>query len=340
MKRGRRQKNRFPAPQTFLDIKPRAFYDFICFHHHQRSSTNMHTDINRKSLIARFPEPLRSYAYLARLDRPVGIWLLLLPGWWAVLLAAGGAGAMNPDDWRLAGLFGLGAVIMRAAGCVVNDLWDRKLDQNVVRTADRPLAAGIIKPFSAIAFLALLLCGGLAILLRMPLVTVLLGVMVVPLIFLYPLMKRITWWPQAFLGLTFNFGALMGWSAVTGIVGLPSLLLYAGGIFWTLGYDTVYAHQDKEDDLRIGVKSSAIRLGRHSKKAVAGFYAVAGVLIVAAFLAAQAGPFSVALLVLPALQIIHAHKRWNPEDAASSLQAFRAARNTGFLVLLAVFFHG
>ncbi|MCB9987881.1 MAG: 4-hydroxybenzoate octaprenyltransferase [Rhodospirillales bacterium] len=298
----------------------------------------MHTDINQKSWIEFLPEALRPYGYLARLDRPIGIWLLLLPGWWAIALAAGGALSMNGDDWKVAGLFAVGAVVMRAAGCVVNDLWDRDLDRRVERTALRPLAAGTVSRPQAFAFLLFLLLIGLSILLQLSLVAVLLGILVMPLIALYPLMKRITWWPQAFLGLTFNFGVLMGWAAVSYVVGLPALLLYGVAILWTLGYDTIYAHQDKEDDAKIGIKSAALKLGACSKKVIAGFYAAAFLLLLAAMVAAQAGVLSCILLLLPAAHTALCLRKWNPDNPNSSLSVFKASRDTGLLVLLAIAF--
>ncbi len=293
-----------------------------------------HTDIRPEGWVSFIPEGARPYILLARLDRPVGVWLLLLPGWWAVALASGGAPSMNADDWRIAGLFAVGAVIMRAAGCVINDLWDRRLDQKVERTQGRPLASGAVKPWQALVFLAFLLAAGLAILLQMSLVTVLLGFLVVPLIAVYPLMKRVTWLPQLFLGITFNFGALMGWSAVTGVVDTPALLLYTAGIFWTLGYDTIYAHQDKEDDALAGIRSTALKFGAASRKWVAGFYALAIILLALAGWAAGAGGLSFALLILPALHLLRQVWSWRMDNPESSLRVFKSNRNFGLLVLL------
>lgn len=273
------------------------------------------------------PASARPFAYLARLDRPIGIWLLALPGWWAIVLASGGVLHMNAGDWGVFTLFGIGAVVMRSAGCVVNDLWDRDLDKKVERTTLRPLAAGTITPVQAFIFLAALLILGLVILLQMNFITILLGVLSIPLIVVYPLMKRLTYWPQAFLGLTFNFGALMGWAAVTGTVGSHALLLYAAGIFWTLAYDTIYAHQDKEDDLLAGVKSSALKLGEKSRAYVSAFFVITLLL----FLLAAQKP----LVLIPVS--LHAYwqiKNWNENDQASSLRIFKSNREFGFLALL------
>lgn len=294
-----------------------------------------HTDINMKGWIGRLPAAIRPYALLMRLDRPIGTWLLLLPGWWAILMAAGGAFSLNADDISLLALFGIGAVIMRGAGCVVNDLWDRRLDRMVARTQARPLASGQVSVRQALAFLFILLLLGFVILMQMNITTILLGFLSVVFVILYPAMKRITWWPQAFLGLTFNFGALMGWAAVTGTVSPSALLLYAAGLFWTLGYDTVYAHQDMEDDARIGIKSTALRLGKKSRIWVARFYAAAWLLMVAAF--ALAGMANPALFFLAAagLHMWWQIRAWSPDDPASSLKIFRSNRDFGFLILLA-----
>lgn len=290
-------------------------------------NTKIHTDIKREGWVEKLLPPLlRPYAALARLDRPIGIWLLLLPGWWAIILASGGATRMDGAGWKIFALFGIGAIVMRAAGCVVNDLWDRDLDRQVARTSARPLASGEVRVRQAAGFLAALLGLGLIILLQMNALTVLLGVLSLPLIATYPLMKRFTWWPQLFLGFTFNFGALMGWSAVTGAIEFPAMLLYAGGIFWTLGYDTIYAHQDKEDDALAGIKSTALLFGVESKKFVSVFFSIAYVLI---FTASQS------LFLIPAaLHLAWQLRAWKPDDAESSLRVFKSNRDFGILVLL------
>lgn len=294
-----------------------------------------HTDIRSDGWIARCPEFVRPYLLLMRLDRPAGTWLLLLPGWWAVMMAAGGIFALNGRDLWLLALFGAGAVVMRGAGCVINDLWDRRLDRHVERTRMRPLASGAVSAAQALAFLTLLLLGGLAILLQMNLVAILLGFLSMGLVIVYPAMKRVTWWPQAFLGLTFNFGALIGWAAVTGALGLPALLLYMAGFFWTLGYDTIYAHQDKEDDARIGIKSSALRLGDRSRTWVARFYAASWLLLLLAFLSNGAGLAGIAVLAGAGWHFHGQMKRWDPGDPASSLSVFRSSRDAGLIILLA-----
>ena len=303
------------------------------------SNTKMHTDIKSGGWVDRLlPRSLQSYAYLARLDRPVGIWLLLLPGWWAIALASGGLAAMNAADWRLVALFGIGAVVMRAAGCVINDLWDRDLDKKVARTKTRPLALGTIPPLYALIFLAGLLLLGLIVLLQMNAVTIMLGFLAVPLIVTYPLMKRMTWWPQAFLGLTFNFGALMGWSAVSGSIGFSALCLYGAGIFWTLGYDTIYAHQDKEDDLMAGIKSTALKFGESSKKWVAGFYTLVLVLLSLAFLNAAGGFIWPVFALALAGHFIWQIRTWKPANPESALKVFKSNRDVGLIVLAACCF--
>ncbi|HVZ00310.1 MAG TPA: 4-hydroxybenzoate octaprenyltransferase [Dongiaceae bacterium] len=214
------------------------------------------------------PEGIRPYLRLARLHAPIGTWLLLFPSWWSLALAAGPG---ELPDGRMMVLFGIGALVMRAAGCTVNDMVDRDFDAKVARTAIRPLASGRLGMKQAAVFLALLLAVGLLILLQLQPLAVKLGVFSLLLVAAYPFMKRITWWPQAFLGLTFNWGALMGYAAVTDTLAWPPVLLYVAGFFWTLFYDTIYAHQDKEDDALIGVKSSARWLGDRTRPALYGF---------------------------------------------------------------------
>ena len=292
-------------------------------------------DASHSALIELLPPRARPYAVLARLDRPIGIWLLALPGWWAIVLASGGVFAMTLADWWVFILFGVGAVVMRGAGCVINDLWDRRIDAQIARTRARPLAAGTITPRGAMVFLLVLLLAGLLILSQMNLVTVVLGLLSLPLIVAYPYMKRITWWPQAFLGITFNWGILMGWSAVTEIIELPALLLYAGAIFWTLGYDTIYAHQDKEDDVLAGVKSTALKFGARSKNYVACFYALAWVLMAAGGILGAQFSFVFLWLLAAGAHLAWQLWAWDVADPESSLKIFRSNRDTGLLVLAA-----
>ncbi len=291
------------------------------------------TDI-RFDLLSKLPPQARPYALLMRLDRPIGWWLLLLPGWWAIMLATGGINGLSAHDFYLLILFFVGAIIMRGAGCIVNDLWDRDLDAKVERTRMRPLASGAVKPWQAIFFLCLLMSLGLLILLQTPVLTRWLGIFSLILIVAYPYMKRITWWPQAFLGVTFNFGVLMGWSAVTGTMGFAPVLMYIGAFFWTLGYDTIYAHQDKDDDQMVGIKSTALLFGERSKKWVGAFYAAAWVLIGLSAYIGGAGMLSMGLFLLAGLHLLLQILIWKPDSPASSLRWFKSNRDCGLLFFL------
>ncbi|MCL7035617.1 hypothetical protein MKW94_029014 [Papaver nudicaule] len=215
------------------------------------------------------PEPVRPYAHLARLDKPIGTWLLAWPCMWSITLAASPG---NLPDLKLLALFGCGSLLLRGAGCTVNDLLDRDIDTKVERTRLRPVASGRLTPFQGIGFLGFQLLLGLGILVQLNNYSIVLGASSLLLVFTYPLMKRLTFWPQAYLGLTFNWGALLGWTAVKGSLDPAIVLpLYMSGVCWTLVYDTIYAHQDKEDDLKVGVKSTALRFGALTKKWVTGF---------------------------------------------------------------------
>jgi 4-hydroxybenzoate polyprenyltransferase len=290
------------------------------------------SDIPRTGLLARLlPPAALPYARLMRADRPIGTWLLLFPCWWGIALATPG----RPSAWLLA-LFALGAFVMRGAGCTYNDIVDRDFDGRVARTADRPIPSGAVSVRGALVFLAAQLLAGLAILLAFDATTIALGVASLILVFTYPLMKRVTWWPQFFLGLAFNWGALMGWSAVTGGLSAAPLLLYAGGIAWTLGYDTIYAHQDREDDALVGIKSSARRLGARTRVALAAFYGLAVLLFAAAgFQAGLGWPFWIALAAAAA-QLAWQAARLDIDQPADCLAKFRSNRFVGWLVLAGI----
>jgi 4-hydroxybenzoate polyprenyltransferase len=290
------------------------------------------TDIRSGDWADRYAPPgLVPYIRLARLDRPIGTWLLLFPSWWAIALAAPAW-----PDWRLMALFGIGAVTMRGAGCTLNDIIDRDFDARVARTRTRPLPSGAVSVRQAALFLALQLAIGAAVLASLDRLAILLGFFVLLLIATYPLMKRVTYWPQFFLGLNFNWGALMGWAAATGRIELPALLLYVGGIAWTLGYDTIYAHQDKEDDILVGVKSTALALGERTLPWLFVFYAVAVLLWAAAAAAAAiAWPFWLAL-GLVTLQLFWQAASVDTDDAADCLAKFRSNRWAGWLFLLGI----
>jgi 4-hydroxybenzoate polyprenyltransferase len=297
----------------------------------------MATDIQKSHFLFKtMPKAWHPYLMLARLDRPIGTWLLLLPCWWSLTLAAGGIVHLGRTGWLYALLFALGALIMRGAGCVINDLWDRKLDAAVARTQHRPLAAGAVTPVQALLFLASLLLAGLIILLQFNVPTIVIAICSLALVIAYPLMKRVTWWPQLFLGFTFNWGALVGWSAVTGTVGLPALLLYVGGIFWTLSYDTIYAHQDKEDDALVGIKSTARLFAEKSKKWVGTFFMLALAFFAVAKMTAVGTTPALALMLLPAAHAAWQVKNWDMDNNHSSLGMFKANRDFGLLLLLAL----
>jgi 4-hydroxybenzoate polyprenyltransferase len=290
------------------------------------------TDIHSGDWVERWlPDWAEPYARLARLDRPIGTWLLLFPAWWGIALASPGW----PDPVLLA-LFALGAVVMRGAGCTLNDILDREYDAKVARTRLRPLPSGRVTVPRAIVFMVLQLAIGAAVLFTLNRLSIGLGIAVLGLIATYPLMKRITWWPQVFLGLNFNWGALLGWTAVTGGLAWPPVLLYLGGILWTVGYDTIYAHQDKEDDARIGVKSSALALGDRTRPWLFVFYAGALALWAAAGIAAGLGwPFRFALAGA-AVQLMWQAKWVVTHDPADCLAKFRSNRVVGWLLFAGI----
>lgn len=293
----------------------------------------MATDIIKEHFLFRnLPRAWHPYVKLMRLDRPIGTWLLFLPG--AFSIAAATDDLRNIDITTLI-LFAVGAVLMRGAGCAVNDLWDRNLDGAVERTRTRPLPSGDLSVKQALTFLCGLLLTSFIILLQFNGLTIFLGVSSLALVGVYPLMKRFTWWPQLFLGFTFNWGALMGWSAVTGTLALPAFLIYIAGIFWTLAYDTIYAHQDKEDDALIGIKSTARLFGKNSPTWISFFFAFALCLFAVAKTAAQGtAPWHTLLLVsLPVLHALWQVWDWKMDNAADCLKKFRSNRDFGLLIL-------
>ena len=286
-------------------------------------------DSEARGLLARLPATPRALALLARLDRPIGWWLLFWPGAWAVVLAGGAA-----ERWPLVLWLLLGSIAMRGAGCVFNDIVDRDLDRQVARTAARPLASGAVRLKTAWAWLVFLCLIGLVVLLQLRLYAQLVALGSLALVAAYPFMKRITGWPQIWLGLVFSWAALVGWSEVAGALTLPGLLLYAGTIFWVVGYDTIYALQDREDDALIGIGSSALSMGRHVRVGVTLCYMAALVLWAAALW--QIRP---QWLALAALLPIAAHLLWQvgtlKEDGADPLTKFRSNRFAGLLMFLA-----
>jgi 4-hydroxybenzoate polyprenyltransferase len=280
------------------------------------------------------PATFRPWLKLGRFDRPAGIWLLMLPGWQGIALAAAERGRW-PSPWLLAA-FLAGATLMRAAGCAFNDIVDRDFDAKVARTAARPVASGQISVRGAWAFLVACSLASFAILLTLGPLAIGLGVASLALVAIYPFMKRITWWPQAWLGLTFNWGALLGYAAASGRLDAAAGLLYASGIFWTLGYDTIYAVQDLEDDALAGVKSSARRLGSKAPRGVAGFYVVAIVLALCAGAIGGLGP----LFPLPAAgfaaHLMIQARRLRIDDPTGALRLFKSNRDAGLILALAL----
>ncbi len=286
-------------------------------------------DSEHRGLVAALPSQVRHYALLARLDRPIGWWLLFWPCAWGVLLAGGA------DRWWLLAWLLLGAVAMRGAGCVYNDIVDADLDRQVARTAARPVASGAVSKRAAWAWLLVLCLVGLAVLLQLRWPARLVALASLAPVAAYPFMKRITWWPQLWLGLVFSWGALVGWSELR-LDRLDVLaLLYLGSIAWVVGYDTIYALQDREDDALVGIRSSALRLGSNVRSGVGAFYAAALAAWALAFWLLRPDP-----LVLVALLPAALHLAWQvltlaPEDGANALARFRANRFTGLLLALA-----
>ena len=280
------------------------------------------------------PAMVRPYLYLMRLDRPIGTWLLLFPCWWSVVMAWPGDAA---PDWHLLELFvlfGLGSVIMRGAGCVINDLTDHRFDGMVARTAGRPLPSGAVSRRQTFLFLGFLLFLGLLVLWQLNPFARLVCLASIPFVVIYPFMKRITWWPQFWLGIAFNWGAIAGWAAVRGELSLAPFLLHLAGIFWSLGYDTIYAHQDKDDDRLIGVKSSALRLGDRTKPWVFGFYSLTVGLTAAAGWAAGLGPWFYPMLAVAGLQLWWQALTVDINNGPDCLSKFRSTRWYGWLCLL------
>jgi 4-hydroxybenzoate polyprenyltransferase len=276
------------------------------------------------------PAWVRPYLRLARLDRPIGSWLLLIPCWWSLGLAAMHVG--RPVEPSHVLLFFIGAFAMRGAGCTWNDIVDRDLDARVERTRSRPIPSGQVSVAAAAAFLVLQALIGLAVLLSFNRFTVFVGLLSLAVIALYPFMKRITYWPQIVLGLAFSWGALMGWPATFGRLDPPAFLLYAGAIAWVIGYDTVYAHQDREDDALVGIKSTALLFRERTKPMLALFYALAVLLIALAGWSAGAGiVFSLALAAFAAHLSWQIH-RLDIDDPLNCLAVFKSNRDAGLIL--------
>ena len=294
------------------------------------STTEIVPDSERRGAIGALPPRLRPYASLMRLDRPIGTWLLYWPCAWSVALAGVGG------RWDLFLWLFLGAFAMRSAGCVYNDIIDRDLDRKVERTRLRPLASRRVSLRGATVLIALLCAIGLIVLLQLNAIASMIALASIAPVAAYPFMKRITWWPQAWLGLVFSWGALVGWPAVTGEFSWTPLLLWFGSIAWVIGYDTLYAIQDIEDDALVGVKSSARRLGKRAPAGVAVFYSVALLLWGAAIWSVRPEWLAVVALIPAALHLANQALRADPADGALALRLFRSNRSCGLLVFLAM----
>ncbi|NHO32474.1 4-hydroxybenzoate octaprenyltransferase [Acetobacter fallax] len=294
-----------------------------------------HTDIRATGWISRLPPLIRPYALLARLDRPIGTWLLFLPGAWGILLPGAEKGISPDERLRLLVLFGIGSIVMRSAGCVVNDMWDRDIDRQVARTAGRPLASGALRMRHAALFLTALLLIGLLILLQLNPLSQVLGASSLLLVGLYPLAKRFTWWPQLVMGFTFGFGAPMGYAAATDRCDLAQAALYLATILWQLGFDTIYGFQDMDDDARIGVKSTSRLMAGRARVFVGICYGSAGGALLLAGIFAHTG-FGFYLAALFCIGMLFRQAALvNPGDPALCLAQFRANRNIGLGIAFA-----
>lgn len=288
--------------------------------------------VERHWVDTRLPAALRPYARLARWERPIGWWLLLFPCLWSAALAANAAGHAFPDPWHLL-LFFVGAVAMRGAGCTYNDIVDAGIDARVERTRSRPIPAGQVTKAQAKIFLVVQALIGFAVLIQFNMFSIWLGLASLLPVAIYPFMKRVTNWPQLFLGLAFSWGALMGWAAVFGSLGWAPVLLYLGGIVWTIGYDTIYAHQDKEDDALVGVKSTARLFGARTRAALIVLYTLATVLFAGAAVLADAGPAAFAAIFLGL-----AHLGWqifmlDIDDPDQCLRLFKSNKIYGWILV-------
>lgn len=279
------------------------------------------------------PASWRPFLRLARADRPIGAWLLFWPCAWSVGLAAVAAPGAWPSLWHLA-LFTIGSVAMRGAGCTYNDLVDRDIDAQVARTRSRPLPSGQVTARGAAIFLAAQLVVGLAVLLALPWFAILVGLCSVLPVVLYPFMKRITWWPQAMLGVCFGWGSLMGWAATFGRLDAAPLALHGAAFLWIIGYDTIYAHQDKEDDAMVGVGSTALLFGEKTQPIVAALYAGAAALLALAVFFAGGGVLAYAGVALFAAHCVRQVVRLDIANPALCLTLFKSNRDAGALVFL------
>ena len=274
---------------------------------------------------------LSPYIRLMRLHNLTGVYLLMWPGLWAITMAS----AHEPTlPLSTICIFVLGAFLMRSSGCIINDIIDRKLDAQVKRTKDRPLASGQISVWSAILLLILLLVMAASLVLFLNPTAIMMGYLAMIPVVIYPYMKRITYWPQAFLAITFNWGVLVGWAAVKESLSMPAFVLYAAAFFWTLGYDTIYALQDKEDDIAAGVKSTALKFGAHTKTFLYLFYGTANILLWVAAVMSGLGIWFHVLLIISLLHLLWQVVTLNVDHPADCLRKFNSNSYYGALVLI------
>ncbi|MEL7543495.1 MAG: 4-hydroxybenzoate octaprenyltransferase [Pseudomonadota bacterium] len=281
------------------------------------------------------PPAAKPYLRLARMDRPIGTWLLLWPCLWSAAIAAQASGAAYPDLWHML-LFAIGATVMRGAGCTFNDLVDRNIDASVARTASRPIPSGQVTARQAAIFMIALSLIGFVVLIQFNTFTIALGIASLGIVAIYPFMKRITNWPQFILGLAFNWGALLGWTAVFGALAWPPVLLYLGGIAWTIGYDTIYAHQDKEDDALLGLHSTALHFGAATSRWLTLFFALAWVLIFAAGWMAGGRIIFATGMAAAALHFAWQVATLDTDDPDNCLTRFRANHHAGIIIFAAI----
>jgi 4-hydroxybenzoate polyprenyltransferase len=296
------------------------------------NETSQILDAVKGSWVELLPTALRPFAQLMRLDRPIGWWLLLLPCWWGLALAQIAAAGGIPD-LKYAVLFLVGAIVMRGAGCTINDIVDRKIDSAVERTRNRPLPSGRVSVKQAVLFLVVLLLIGLIVLLQFNQFTISTAIASLAIVAVYPFMKRITYWPQVVLGFAFNWGALVGWTSVHSSISLAPLSLYAGGILWTLAYDTIYAHQDKEDDVLVGVKSTALKFGDATPNWLIFFFASSLFFIDLSLWLVNAPLLAHIGVVGAALHAIWQVTQFDGDNPKLCLKLFHSNRMFGLLVL-------
>ena len=279
---------------------------------------------------------MKKYSQLLRLEQPVGFFLLMLPCFWGVLAASNSYQHLWSNIYLFL-IFAIGSIVMRSAGCIINDFFDKDLDKHVSRTSQRPLASGAISSFEAFIIFSILNLIGLAILLSLNLLAIIVGLISFVLFIFYPLMKRITYWPQLFLGITFNIGCLIGYAAIENQLNFQIIILYLSGIFWTLGYDTIYAHQDREDDLNIGIKSTAILFGNSTKQWIIIFYSLMVLCLILFGLLHDQNIYYFILLIFVSAHLFSQIKRLNIENKDECLSIFKSNQYLGLMVALTLF---